>query len=265
MTDTKIRELIDALAHGTRFENIEASEGLSPEELGAFSEKYAEDICKRRAEIKETHHTDAKPFRAYGIDVSAWQGVIEWKRVKRAQNGAFAILRAAYSLEEDVRFEQNYLDAHSAGIPVGAYLYSTALTPEEAEREAERLLQLVKGKALDYPLALDIEESAQAQLGREMVSEIIEAFCSRIEAEGYYVCVYSYEDFIVSCLTEEIFEKYDIWVSDICGEPTVAYGLHQYSFTGDVLGIRGNVDLDVAVKDYPKILQEMKKRRKLSD
>lgn len=262
MTQTKIRELIDALAHGTRFENIEASEGLTAEELGAFSETYAEDICKRRQEIKETHHADKKPFRAYGTDVSAWQGVIEWKRVKKAQNGAFAILRAAYSLDEDVRFEQNYQEARSAGVPVGAYLYSTALTPEEAEREAERLLQLVKGKALEYPLAMDIEESAQVQLGRERVSEIIDAFCSKIEAAGYYVCVYSYEDFITSCLTEEIFKKYDIWVSDVGGEPTVAYGLHQYSFTGDVSGIRGSVDLDVAVKDYPKILEEMKKRRK---
>ena len=109
---------------------------------------------------------------------------------------------------------------------------------------------------------MDIEESAQVQLGRERVSEILDAFCSKIEAAGYYVCVYSYEDFITSCLTEEIFKKYDIWVSDVGGEPTVAYGLHQYSFTGDVSGIRGSVDLDVAVKDYPKILEEMKKRRK---
>ncbi len=256
LSDEKIRELINALARDTRTDNIIAAEGYTREFIEDFARQYAKEICEERRRINEDFQPERERERRYGIDVSSWQGVIEWNRVKQSQNGGFAMLRAAYGTEEDSRFEQNYQEATRADVPVGAYLYSLALTPAQAREEADKLIELLKGKRFPYPIALDIEERAQVNLGRERVSEIIDAFCSRIENAGYYVMVYSYENFLATLLTDEIKEKYDLWVADIGGTPTISYGIHQYSFRGSVDGIRGNVDLDYALKDYPTIMRD---------
>lgn len=259
MTEAKLYDLINALAHGVSPANIEASEGVSAEETALIAERYAAEICRRRAEL-EKRRSSKKDLPAFGTDVSAWQGVISWKRVKNDKNNAFSMLRAACGLEKDSRFEDNYSSARSAGIAVGAYLYSMALTEEEAESEAEFLLSIVRDKELTYPLAFDIEENAQVQLGAEKCSAIISAFCSRVEQAGYYVCLYSYEDFLLNYVTEEVRRKYDLWIADVGGIPQLSGGMHQYSFTGSVAGISGRVDLDGAYKDYPSIIAGMKKR-----
>ncbi len=256
LSDTKIRELIHALARDTRTDNIIAAEGYTREFIENFAKEYADEICEERRRIKEDFRQDREDNRTYGIDVSSWQGVIEWNRVKQSSHGGFAMLRAAYGTELDSRFEDNYEEATRADVPVGAYLYTLALDEETAIEEADRLIEILRGKRLSYPIALDIEERAQAELGRERVSAIIEAFCSRMEQAKYYVMVYSYEDFLTTLLTEEIRNKYDIWVADIGGNPDIDFGIHQYSFKGEVDGIRGDVDLDYAVKNYPEIMRE---------
>lgn len=256
LSEEKIRELIRALARDTKTDNIIAAEGYTREFVEDFAKKYADEICEERRRIKEDFNSDREKNRTYGIDVSSWQGIIEWNHVAQSEHGGFAILRAAYGTERDSRFEQNYEEATIAGIPVGAYLYSLALNPEQARNEADRLLEMLKDKRFPYPIALDIEERSQASLGRERVSEIIEAFCERVEKAGYYVMVYSYESFLTSLLTDEIKEKYDIWAADIGATPSIPYGIHQYSFRGSVDGIRGSVDLDLSIKDYPKIMRD---------
>lgn len=256
LSDTKTKELIHALAKGTKVGNIVAAEGLSPEFIEEFAHKNADEIAKRRLELRSKFKDYREDGRRYGIDVSSWQGVIEWNKVKLDKNGKFAILRAAYGEEIDSRFEDNYRDAVKAGVPVGAYLYTLATTEQEAIAEADRLITLIKGKKFDYPIALDIEEQAQAELGMERVSAIVEAFCHRIEQAKCYVCVYSYESFIAEYLSSEIKRKYDIWVADVGATPDMSYGMHQYSFSGSVDGIDGNVDLDLAVRDYPDIMRK---------
>lgn len=256
LSDTKIKELIHALARDTRTDNIMAAEGYTREFIDEFAREHAEEICEERRRIKEDFHNEREENRHYGIDVSAWQGVIEWNRVKRSAHGDFAMLRTAYGTELDSRFEQNYDEATRAGIPVGAYLYSLAMNESEAVAEADRLIELLKDKKLPYPVALDIEERSQAELGKEHVSAIIDAFCRRMEEEDFYVMVYSYEDFLATLLTDSIIKKYDIWAADIGATPDIDFGIHQYSFRGEVEGIRGYVDLDYAVKDYPEIMRE---------
>lgn len=257
LSDTKIRELINALSRDTRADNISAAEGYTREFIEDFSRQYADEICEKRKENKDKFHSDKEKGKVYGIDVSSWQGVIEWNRVRHSPHGKFAMLRAAYGTEADSRFEENYRDATSAEIPVGAYLYSLALNEQQALEEADRLLDLILGKHFSYPIALDIEESAQVALGRDRVSAIINAFCSRIERAGHYVCVYSYEDFLATLLTDEIKRKYDLWVASIDSTPTIPYGMRQYSFRGEIPGIKGFVDLDYTVKDYPKIIDNL--------
>lgn len=259
MTDTKLKDIINALAHGTSPANIEASEGVTCEEIAVIAEKHADEICRRRAEL-EARRSRVQALPVFGIDVSSWQGVIAWNRVKNDRSSGFAMLRAACGLEPDTRFGENYRGARAAGIPVGAYLYSIALDEAEAEAEAELLLSLVKGKELSYPLALDIEEEQQVKLGADKCSAIITAFCGRLEQAGRYVCLYSYEDFLLNCVTEDVRRKYDLWVADVGGTPRLSGGMRQYSFSGAVPGISGRVDLDEAYKDYPSIIASMKKR-----
>ncbi len=256
-TETE-KQLINSFARGSLISNIQASTGLSRDFLEEFSRTHADEICQKRSEIKEDFNTGREEGRFYGIDVSSWQGVIEWQRVKSDRNGQFAMLRAAYGRERDERFEENYSEAVKADIPVGAYLYSLALSEQEAAEEADFLLELIRDKDLKYPIAFDIEERSQVDLGKEKVSAIIEAFCSRIENAGYYVMVYSYESFLTTLLDETVLRKYDLWVADVGATPSISYGIHQYSFKGQVEGIKGDCDLDVSLKNYPEIIENLK-------
>ncbi len=193
-------------------------------------------------------------MRITGIDVSRWQGTIDWKKVNAAGIG-FAIIRAAAGLKEDVKFRENLRGAVAAGIPAGAYLYSLAKTKAEARREAELLLKLVEGEELSYPLVYDIEDEVQAGLSREARTELVEAFCGKIEAAGRYAMVYGSKSWLEGYFLPERLNRYDKWVAQWSGKLTYtgSYGIWQQSNTGRVDGIAGNVDLNVTEKDYPAL------------
>ena len=200
-------------------------------------------------------------MRITGIDVSRWQGTLDWKKVKEAGIG-FAIIRAAAGLKEDVKFRENLRGAVAAGIPAGAYLYSLAKTKAEARREAELLLKLVEGEELSYPLVYDIEDEVQAGLSREARTELVEAFCGKIEAAGRYAMVYGSKSWLEGYFLPERLNRYDKWVAQWSGKLTYtgSYGIWQQSNTGRVDGIAGNVDLNVTEKDYPA-LTALKKQK----
>lgn len=194
-----------------------------------------------------------------GIDVSKWQGTIDWVKVAKS-NVSFAMLRAGYgrvSSQKDPTFEDNYNNAKAAGIPVGAYHYSYAKNVAAAKQEAEVFLSWIKGKQFEYPVAFDIEEGSVFNLGKNTVSEIIDAFCSAVEAAGYYVCVYTNKNWLDNVVSAEIKSKYDIWLAQWTSTPSYngAYGIWQYTSSGTVEGISGRVDLDIAYKDYPSIMK----------
>ena len=196
-----------------------------------------------------------------GIDVSKHNGTIDWAKVKAA-GVQFAMLRAGYGRynnQKDEQFEANYKGATAAGIPVGAYHYSYATNAEQAKQEAEVFLGWIKGKTLTYPVAFDIEDKKQANLGVSLISDIIRTFCETVEAAGYYVVVYANKDWLTNRIDADCKSRYDIWLAQWTSEPTYtgSYGMWQYSSKGSVDGVSGNVDMNIAYKDYPSIIAGM--------
>lgn len=195
-----------------------------------------------------------------GIDVSHHQGEIDFQKVKAA-GIEFVILRAGYgkenpSAQTDRMFRRNYSGAVQAGLPCGAYHYSYAKTPREAEQEADFFLSLVKGCRFEYPVAFDLEDASQKNLGRDTLTAIAAAFCERVERAGYYVCLYTNSDWMKNRLDMKRLNRYDIWLARYAGSPGVeSIGMWQYSSTGRVDGISGAVDLDFAYRDYPALMR----------
>ncbi len=194
-----------------------------------------------------------------GIDVSRWQEVIDWAKVKN--NGIdFAIIRASFGSGEnqkDAYFEENYRCAKRAGMPLGAYHYSYATSVADALKEAEHFYSVIKGKQFEYPVVYDMEEDKIASLGKKKISEIALAFCEKMESYGYYVMIYANKFWLDNYFTDEIFDKYDIWLAQWTTRPTFerVYGIWQKSSKGRVEGISGYVDIDEAYKNYPAIMK----------
>ena len=191
-----------------------------------------------------------------GIDVSAHQGVIDWNKVK-ADGVEFAILRAGYGKlisQKDTKFEENYAGAKARSIPVGAYWYSYAKTPEEARIEADVFLEVISGKQFDYPVFFDLEEQSQFELGKEKVNAIIRAFLEEVEKAGYWVGLYMSASPLKTYVSDTIRNRYAIWVANYgVSKPSYSgnYGIWQYSDKGQINGISGNVDMDYCYIDYP--------------
>ena len=122
-----------------------------------------------------------------GVDVSVYQGNIDWNRAK-ADGIEFAIMRAGYGKyvsQKDKYFDQNMKNAKAAGLPCGVYWFSYALTPEDAIKEADACYEVIKNYKLEYPVSFDMETESQMKLPKETVAQIIEAFCGRMESYGY--------------------------------------------------------------------------------
>lgn len=201
-----------------------------------------------------------------GIDVSQWQGTIDWAKVKAA-GVEFALIRAGLRgyapegrLAEDARFRENAEGAIAAGIPVGAYFFSQATTPEEGREEARYCLELVRPYKLDFPVYVDSEYANAQRTGRadglsqEARTAAVTAFCQEVEGAGYYAGIYASESWFAQQLGEV--SRYDRWVANWTGKPSLPHGIWQYSNAGRVDGIAAPVDLDEAYKDYPTIIQE---------
>lgn len=189
-----------------------------------------------------------------GIDVSVYQGEIDWPQV--AGDGvAFAVMRLGFRgstegvLNTDTRFEENFRGAKDAGLDVGVYFFSQAVSEEEAIAEADYVLQVLDGRALDLPVFFDWEpvetEGARTDgLSGEALSDCAAAFCRRITLGSYRAGIYfnrqqGYYDYDLASLGD-----YTFWVSDPNDWTDFYYtaALWQYSFTGQVAGIEGHVD-----------------------
>lgn len=202
--------------------------------------------------------------KEYGIDVSQYQYDIDWNKVK--QSGIkFAIIRIGYRgwgsagyLCEDPYFKQNIAGAKKAGIKVGAYFYTQAITTAEAKAEARYCLQKLSGYGLDLPVYFDIEEVYTgssdvgrmdgARLSKAQKAANARAFCETIKAGGYKASVYSYRYYLYNQIDAESLSKtYDIWLADYSNPTpyTGSYNMWQYSSSGYISGISARVDLNV--------------------
>ena len=186
-----------------------------------------------------------------GIDVSKHQGYIDWQQVKNAGID-FAIIRCGYGAnttsQDDVRWEYNASSCESLGIPYGVYLYSHADNTSEIDGEVKHVLRLLKGHKPTLPVYIDIEENRQFALGGAVLSGFAERFCSQIKKAGYKSGLYtstSHWNAYFGAFAE--LPSYYHWVAQYNTSCTYSgrYETWQYSNTGRVSGISGNVDRDI--------------------
>ena len=196
-----------------------------------------------------------------GIDISYAQTSVDWAKVKAA-GVEFAMVRSGYGRElsqKDSMFESHYAGAKSVGIPVGTYWYSYAKDVDGAKKEAAACLETIKGKSFEYPVAFDIEDPSQRDLGQKTITDIAVAFLEEIEKAGYYAVLYSSLDWLRNRLDYDRIKRFDIWLAqwrEAGATYENPYGLWQYTSSGSVDGIAGRVDRDIAYKDYETIIRE---------
>ncbi|MDR0974388.1 MAG: glycoside hydrolase family 25 protein [Ruminococcus sp.] len=195
------------------------------------------------------------------IDVSKHNGTINWKKVK-ADGIEGVIVRAGYgrfASQKDTCFESNYAGARAAGLIIGAYWYSYAISEATARAEAEAFLEVIRGKSFELPVYIDIEDQCQLKLSKAECTAITDAFCGVMEKAGYFCGVYSFDSFFASHLNADIPKKYSVWAARVENQkPTYVseYDVWQYSWKGNIDGITGHVDMNVCYKDFPSIMFE---------
>lgn len=184
-----------------------------------------------------------------GIDVSEWQGTIDWRKV--AKDGVqFAVIHAGYGRElsqKDKCFERNYAGARAAGIKVGAFWYSYADSVARAEQEARTCLKVLDGKHLDLPVFFDQEyEPGILKLSTKTRTDIVLKFLETIKAAGRPCGLYSSTDFITNKLQAKRLTAYPLWIAEYGSKLhyTGKVWAWQYTDKGRVAGIKGRVDMD---------------------
>lgn len=202
-------------------------------------------------------------FKIKGIDVSKWQGHINWKVIKDDNEIQFAMLRSSFgycpdSSQVDSFFNHNYNECKKHNIPCGCYHYSYARNKDMARKEAEYVLKYIDGKQFEFPIAYDIEEATILNhLTKSEITDIITTFCEILENAGYYVVIYSSKSYL-EAFDKALYKKYDVWVAQWgVKQPTFSqpYGMWQYTSDGTVRGIQGRVDMNYAYKDYENIIK----------
>lgn len=200
-----------------------------------------------------------------GIDVSKWQGQIDFNAVRRS-GVDFVIIQAGYGksvTQKDPYFEQNYARAKAAGLKVGAYWFSYALTPNEAAEEARTCAAVIANKQFDFPIYYDLENEPKSKYfpfvtGKTNCSNMVKAFCMELEKLGYFVGLYISRSPLQTHITKEVADRFALWLAEYGSKLnyTGKYGIWQRSSTGRVVGIIGNVDIDEAVIDYSTIIKK---------
>ncbi len=191
---------------------------------------------------------------ARGIDVSYWQQNIDWSQVA-SDNVQFAMLATRFRGNVDPFFSPNADGASRNGIRLGAYIYSYATSVEMAQQEADFVLNLIKDYPISFPVVFDAEDAGSlGTLTPAQVSDVINAFCSRIRDAGYYPMVYANEYWIQNKIDMSRL-NYDIWVAKYNERYTYQNpAMWQCRNTGSVKGISGNVDIDYLYKDFTQVI-----------
>lgn len=198
-----------------------------------------------------------------GLDVSEFQGEVDWERVKAA-GYQFAMLRAGYGFSTvDKQFKRNASECNRIGLPIGAYWFCYAISPQTAVQEADGCISTISGYRLDYPVCYDIEHASVAYAAGEGVTmtatlakNLVQSFCNRIEAKGYYAMFYTNKNFLDTYLGSSLPSRYAFWYARYNDSfDGTNCGIWQYSSQGNVPGISGNVDLDEGFIDYAPVIK----------
>lgn len=216
-----------------------------------------------------TEWTGEPPYRY--IDVSRYQGDItldDWQKIKAA--GYQGVMLKTVSTNRklskrldglyiDPTFEDNYRNAKAAGLAVGVYYYTYAITHTMVDAELSLLADALRGKTLELPVAVDVEDNKFKVLGKQALTNLTAYALKKVEDMGFYAQLYTYTSFAKTRLYmgSAALSPYDVWLADYTGKApavTFAYNTHQHTSKGSVPGITGDVDLNVTTLNYPRII-----------
>lgn len=196
-----------------------------------------------------------------GIDISSYQNDIDWETVKN--NGIdFAIIRCGYgdniAKQDDKKFKRNVSECERLGIPYGVYLYSYATSEAQKQSEIEHTLRLLEGTNPKYPVYLDVEDNSQIKMGKEWITDMCINFCEALKNKGYKVGIYANQNWLTNYIDTDRLNDYEIWIANYGNNDGTLhqlnykgrYQIHQYTSSGKVNGINGNVDMNVCYVDY---------------
>ena len=215
------------------------------------------------AEGEYEYIKDGKVASHKGIDVSKYQGNVDWKKV--AEGGVeYAFIRvgcrgygSSGTLIKDEKFHQNVKGALEQGIKVGAYFFTQAITTEEALAEAELVLKELGDYEITYPVAIDVEriqneKARQDALTVEERTEICKVFCEKIKEAGYIPMVYGDSETFEKLIIPQELAAYDFWICETNGTMTFPYefAVWQYSHKGTVSGIKGDTNISISLKEW---------------
>ena len=239
--DTWLAALTDVPRHEVDFDNVKFENGF------------------------KNYYIDGVKVNKTGIDVSYHQGDIDWEAVK-ADGVEFAMLRLGYrgyesgQINIDERFHEYAEGALDAGLDIGVYFYSQAVSAEEAVEEAEAVLREIEGYEIMYPVVFDWEivgdETARTnEVSADLLNDCAAAFCNRIAKGGYIPMVYSVKRMALTKLDMSRLAGFDFWLAEYRDIPEYPYyfTMWQYASDGRVSGIEGDVDLNMSLVDYSKV------------
>ena len=196
---------------------------------------------------------------ALGIDVSKWNGTIDWNAVKNSGIN-YVIIRCGYrgssqgTLIEDPKFTSNMKGATDAGLKVGVYFFTQAVDEREAVEEASMVISQIKNYKISYPVFLDVEASGGRAdtISKDTRTAVCKAFCQTIQNAGYTAGIYANKTWLENKLDAGALSAYKIWLAQYASAPTYAgkYDLWQYRANGKVTGISGDVDMNLSYMGY---------------
>lgn len=195
-----------------------------------------------------------------GIDVSKWNGSIDWKAVKNS-GVSYVIIRCGYrgsstgAMVVDPKFKANIQGATNAGLKVGIYFFSQAVNEREAVEEASMTLSLIKGYKISYPVFIDIEGSGGRgdKIDKGTRTAVANAFCKTIQNGGYTAGIYANKNWFETKMNTSSLTGYKLWLAQYATKPTykaTRYDMWQYTSKGSIAGISGNVDLNLSYLGY---------------
>ena len=206
------------------------------------------------------------PYRY--IDVSRYQGAIDWAQVAAAgYKGAMLktvstnhkLSKRADGLYIDPTFETNYRNARAAGLDVGVYYYTYATSEAMADAELALVREAVRGKELTMPVAVDVEDNKLKPMSTLDLTNLTAYALEQVEKMGFYAQLYTYTGYKYELDMDRLSSRWDVWLADYTGKTpnvTFNYNAHQHTSKGAVPGIIGNVDLNVTAINYSRIIRK---------
>lgn len=199
-------------------------------------------------------------MQKFGIDVSLWQAGFDFARAKK-EGVEFVILKQGQANYIDPQFENHYKAAKAQGLHLGAYHYLVAENVNDAKLEAMATVRDIKGKTFDYPIFCDVEAASQRRVGKKKLTEVVSAYCSVLEENGYWAGIYTYWDFYKNALDSAALKgKYSLWLAAYMSKCPMDCSIWQ--FGGETNLIRSNkvagvvCDQNYCYRDFPSEIKK---------